>query len=115
MDDHHFTQHAAVEDVPGYSRRGAPSFFLEGPPTKIGTPHYHATQMQRQSNAGTLLDHLILGAEIAHKFKNDVPNFRDKATLESTQFFGQLGLKADTPTRTPGDRRGAKRKERNPK
>lgn len=52
-DGHHIIQDAAVRDVPGYSYSKAPSIELPGPSTKIGSPHYKATQVQRQRGGGT--------------------------------------------------------------
>jgi RHS repeat-associated protein len=52
-DAHHVIQDAAVRDLPGYSRRAAPAVQLLGPSTQVGSPHYLATQVQRQAGGGT--------------------------------------------------------------
>lgn len=48
-DSHHVIQDAAVRDLPGYRRDAAPAIVIEGPPGKIGAPHYEATQSQRRA------------------------------------------------------------------
>ncbi|MEJ2443518.1 MAG: hypothetical protein P8Y42_08675, partial [Exilibacterium sp.] len=38
--------------MPGYKTNNAPGIQLEGPANKVGTPHYNATQVQRQAGGG---------------------------------------------------------------
>src|SRR5262249_53892828 len=52
-DAHHVIQDAAVRDLPGYQTELAPGTQLEGPSSARGTPHYEATQIQRQAGGGT--------------------------------------------------------------
>jgi len=51
-DAHHIIQHAAVRNLPGYTRSGAPAIVLRGPSTRVGTPHYLATQAQNRAIGG---------------------------------------------------------------
>jgi hypothetical protein len=53
-DAHHVVQDAAVRNLPGYNTQLAPGVQLPGPSTAVGTPHYIATQVQRQAGGGTL-------------------------------------------------------------
>ena len=52
-DAHHIIQHAAVRDLPGYSRGLAPAIQLAGPSTLAGSAHYAATAVQRLAGGGT--------------------------------------------------------------
>ncbi|MHB8875584.1 MAG: RHS repeat-associated core domain-containing protein, partial [Myxococcaceae bacterium] len=52
-DAHHPIQDAAVRDLPGYDTNAAPGVQLKGPANEPGTPHYEATQAQRQAGGGT--------------------------------------------------------------
>jgi RHS repeat-associated protein len=103
-DAHHIIQDAAVRDVPGYSRSKAPAVQVDGPANVKGTPHYSATQVQRQAGGGTY------GAErrIAYKALR-------VAGMSSTQakdlvrgadkYFKTLGLNLESLLRTPGNRK----------
>jgi hypothetical protein len=62
-DSHHIVQDAAVRDLPGYRRGEAPAILLQGPANTRGTPHYHATQRQRQYGGGTLGKEMRIAAE----------------------------------------------------
>ena len=52
-DAHHTIQDAAVRDLPEYKSAAAPGVELPGPSNQRGTPHYNATQTQRQVGGGT--------------------------------------------------------------
>ena len=103
-DGHHIVQDAAVRDLPGYSRSRAPAVQLDGPSTLRGSPHYRATQVQRQRGGGTY------GAErrIAYKSmrKAGVSKEHARSLIEQAdEFFRSLGVTPSTPTRIPGNRR----------
>ncbi len=52
-DSHHVIQNAAMKgSVSDYNEMAAPAVQLEGPPNKVGTEHYIATQSQRQRGGG---------------------------------------------------------------
>ena len=51
-DAHHVIQDAAVRNLPGYDTMAARGVQLPGPSTARGTPHYLATQVQRQAGGG---------------------------------------------------------------
>lgn len=102
-DAHHIIQDAAVRDLPGYSPRSAPARQLAGPSTQPGTPHYNATQVQRQPGGGTY------GAErrIGYKALRKAGLSPDEARYEigrADEYFESLGVTRSTPTRIPGNR-----------
>jgi hypothetical protein len=103
-DAHHVIQDAAVRDLPGYNRDHAPAVELAGPSTKIGSPHYEATQYQRQAGGGTFgaerqIGYMALraaGVSAAHA---------TQVVIRATSYFYKLGVTLTTPTRIPGNRR----------
>lgn len=102
-DAHHVIQDAAVRDLPGYNTRLAPGVQLPGPANAIGTPHYRATQVQRQAGGGTY------GAErrIAYKALREAGYSRGDARqsiAEADVYFNSIGVTSSTPTRIPGGR-----------
>ncbi|MCW6005677.1 DNRLRE domain-containing protein [Micromonospora sp. CPCC 205371] len=103
-DSHHIYQHAAMRDLPGVTHGDSPAIALQGPSTKRGTPHYHATQVQRQHGGGTL------GAETQIALQALVAAGLDPQTAlekvyEARKYFYGLGMCDDTPTRIPGNRK----------
>ena len=103
-DGHHIIQDAAVKDLPGYSRDAAPSVQLEGPPTKKGSPHYKATQVQREAGGGTY------GSErrIAYKALRNAgisANVSKALVRYADVYFSSIGVTPSTPTRIPGNRK----------
>ena len=102
-DAHHIIQDAAVRDLPGYISKDAPGVHLPGPSSNVGTPHFRATEVQRQAGGGTY------GAErrIAYKALRSAgfsPTEARAAIARSDTYFGGLGVSRSTPTRTPGNR-----------
>jgi RHS repeat-associated protein len=104
---HHIIQHAAVRDVPGYSKYDAPAIVLIGPAIVPGTPHYYATQAQRAASVGG-----SYGAErqvaVAALRAAGMPASVVLASLEAADsyFTGDIGLTYDSTLRVPGDRWG---------
>lgn len=106
-DAHHIIQDAAVRELPGYNTNHAPGVKLEGPSTKIGTPHYAATQAQRQPGGGTY------GAERRIGYKSlraagYSPEDSRLEVLRADQYFESIGIDLNTPTRTVGNRKKTK-------
>jgi hypothetical protein len=103
-DAHHVIQDAAVRDLAGYDTNAARGVQRQGPSTAIGTPHYEATQVQRQAGGGTY------GAErsIAYNALR-AAGYSDaeiiQAIKEADQYFNSIGVNENTPTRIPGNRR----------
>jgi RHS repeat-associated protein len=102
-DAHHVIQDAAVRDLPGYNTNSAPGVRLPGSSTTKGTPHYNATQVQRQFGGGTY------GAErrIAYKAlrRAGLSEAAAHRTIqEADAYFRSIGVDPTTPTRVPGNR-----------
>jgi hypothetical protein len=102
-DAHHVIQDAAVRDLPGYDTNKAPGVQLEGPSTKIGSPHYKATQAQRLPGGGTY------GAErrIGYRSLREAGYTKEQARaaiFEADKYFESIGVTQDTLTRSPGNR-----------
>lgn len=104
-DKHHFTQKATVRDVPGWNSGDAPSIHAEGPSTTKGTRHYKATQMQSGLTGETVGEEILNGIEVAHATGMISTELRDYLLWESAQYAKFIGLRFDTPTRIPGNRR----------
>ncbi|GIZ16445.1 hypothetical protein RCZ15_12890 [Capnocytophaga catalasegens] len=103
-DAHHVIQDAAVRDLPGYDTNKAPGVQLEGPSTKVGSPHYNATQAQRVSGGGTY------GAKrrIGYRALREAGFTREQtraAIFEADKYFESIGVTKETVTRKPGNRR----------
>jgi len=103
---HHVFQDAAVNDLPGYKRGSAPATHLEGPPNRVGTPHYNATQVQNQIEYGGG----TLGAErkIAYRAlrAGGYDEVQAKAIIRGAdKYFEVLGFDINTPTKIPKTRR----------
>jgi RHS repeat-associated protein len=102
-DSHHIIQDAAVRDLPGYSRNAAPAVQLPGPSTRVGSPHYEATQVQRQAGGGNYAAERRIGYKALRRGgvskceARDLINFAD-------DYFNGLGVGPQTPTRIPGNR-----------
>ena len=103
-DAHHVIQDAAVRDLPGYSRSEAPAVHLLGPSTRPGTPHYNATQVQRQPGGGTYAAERRIGYKALRKA--GMPQEAARAALHQADvYFASLGANFMTATRIPGNRR----------
>jgi RHS repeat-associated protein len=105
-DAHHVIQDAAVRDIKGYQTNAAPGVQLQGPSNVRGTPHYEATQVQRQSGGGTY------GAErrIGYKALRRAGRSKEEARGEierADKYFNNLGVTKETETRIPGNRPNA--------
>jgi hypothetical protein len=103
-DAHHVIQDAAVRDLPGYDTNKAPGVQLEGPSTKVGSPHYNATQSQRTAGGGTY------GSErkIGYRALREAGFTREQARSaisEADKYFESIGVTKDTVTRVPGNRK----------
>lgn len=102
-DSHHIIQDAAVRDLPNYSRKNAPAVQLEGPSTKAGTPHYNATQAQRQSGGGTYASERRMGYRALREA--GVPQETSKKLIrQADDYFKGIGVTPNTQTRIPGNR-----------
>jgi hypothetical protein len=102
-DAHHVIQDAAVRDLPGYSTTSAPGVQLHGPSTARGTPHYSATQVQRQSGGGTYAAERRIGYKALRQSGFSEAEAR-QAIQEADDYFFGIGVQPNTPTRIPGNR-----------
>ncbi len=104
-DAHHIIQDAAVRDVEKYDRNKAPAVQLKGPSTTRGTPHFLATQAQRDADVGG-----TYGAErqVAYDSLIAAGYSSDEAVAAVARadeyFMGELGLTHSSVLRWPGDR-----------
>jgi len=103
-DAHHVIQDAAVRDLPGYNTKLAPGVQLQGPSTAVGTPHYVATQIQRQAGGGTLGAEMRIGYKSLRKAGYSETQAR-QVIKESQDYFSSIGATSTTPTRVPGNRK----------
>ena len=107
QDSHHIIQHAAVKDIPGYDFLDAPTVQLEGPSQVIGTEHQLATKVQRSAGGGNYAAERRIGYKALRKAgvpENEARDFINNAD----QYFQKLGVKPDTKTAIPGNRKGPK-------
>ena len=102
-DAHHVVQDAAVRDLPGYNTQLAPGVQLPGPSTAVGTPHYIATQVQRQAGGGTLAAEMRIGYKALRQAGYSEAQAR-QIIAESDAYFRRIGATPSTPTRIPGNR-----------
>jgi RHS repeat-associated protein len=103
-DAHHVVQDAAVRDLPGYDTNAAPGVQLAGPSSKAGTPHYGATQSQRQPGGGDY------GSERLVAFRAlRAAGFSERqaqAMVERVDdWFTGINVTPSTTTRIPGNRK----------
>jgi hypothetical protein len=103
-DAHHIIQHAAVKNVPGYRRGAAPAIQLPGPSTKVGSPHYKATQVQRRAGGGTYGAERRIGYKALRKAGLTPAESRAEIKRADDYFMGVLGLTHSSPTRAVGNR-----------
>mgnify|MGYP002136850180 CR=1 FL=1 len=102
-DAHHVIQDAAVRDLPRYDPRAATATPLRGPSNVVGTPHYKATQVQRQAGGGTYAAERRIGYKALRAAGVSPENAR--AAIEAAdRYFGSIGVSPSTPTRTPLNR-----------
>jgi hypothetical protein len=102
-DAHHVIQDAAVRDLPGYSTQVAPGVQLPGPSTARGTPHYSATQVQRQPGGGTYAAERRIGYKALRRGGLCEAEAR-QAIQEADGYFSAIGVGPGTSTRIPGNR-----------
>lgn len=104
-DAHHIIQDAAVRDVAGYKATDAPGVRLRGPSTKVGSPHYEATQVQRAANVGGTYGAERQVACMALAAAGCSPTMIADALARADDYFmRELGLTLDSPLRVPGNR-----------
>jgi hypothetical protein len=96
-------QDAAVRDLPGYSTKAAPGVQLTGPSTARGTPHYSATQVQRQPGGGTYAAERRIGYKALRRGGLCEAEAR-QAIQEADGYFSGIGVGPGTSTRIPGNR-----------
>ena len=102
-DAHHVIQDAAVRNLPGYSSRSAPGIQLPGPSTLKGSPHYTATQTQRQLGGGTYASERRIGYKAIRRA--GVPRVEARQIMsEVDEYFRSIGVQPTTSTRIPGNR-----------
>jgi hypothetical protein len=102
-DAHHVIQDAAARDLPGYNTNAAPGVQLSGPASTPGTPHYHATQIQRQAGGGTYAAERRIGYK-ALRAAGFSPGQARAEIQRADEYFSGIGVKPDTVTRVPGNR-----------
>ena len=93
-----------MRDLPGYTRSEAPAVHLPGPATRPGTPHYNATQVQRQSGGGTYAAERRIGYKALRK-AGMAPGEARVTLHQADGYFASLGVHLATVTRIPGNRR----------
>ncbi|MDD4933690.1 MAG: hypothetical protein PHO89_09540 [Methylacidiphilaceae bacterium] len=102
-DAHHVIQDAAVRDLPGYNSQLAPGVQLSGPSTAVGSPHYTATQVQRQAGGGTLASEMRIGYKALRQAGYSETQAR-QIIAETDAYFRSIGATPSTSTRIPGNR-----------
>jgi len=102
-DVHHVIQDAAVRDLHGYNTLLARGVRLPGPSTAVGTPHYIATQVQRQAGGGTLAAEMRIGYKALRRAGYSEAQAR-QIIAEAGAYFKSIGATPSTPTRIPGNR-----------
>ena len=102
-DAHHIIQDAAVRDIPGYDRNDAPAIQLDGPSNVIGTPHYYATQAQRNGEHGTYGAERKTAIEALQAAGVPDEEIADAVNRADNYFINKLGISEDTETRIPGN------------
>lgn len=107
-DRHHVMQQATIRDFDKFRKRDGPSIYLDGPSHKVGSAHYHATQMQRRLWADNVIDEVLNTVEIVEKAGNLRPEQRYQLAWEIAEYLKFLDITAETPIRVPGNRRSPK-------
>jgi len=103
-DAHHVIQDAAVRDLAGYDTNAAPGAQLAGPASRRGTPHYAATQIQREAGGGTYAAERRIAYKALRRAGFTANEAR--ATIHRADtYFRSLGVLPETRTRIPGNRR----------
>jgi hypothetical protein len=82
----------------------APAIQLDGPSTKVGSPHYKATQTQRQAGGGTYGAERRMGYKAMRKA--GVSKEQSRSVIKKAdQYFESIGVDKSTKTRLPGNRK----------
>lgn len=102
-------QHAAVRNLPGYTKSQAPSILLDGRSNVKGTQHYKATQVQREPGGGSVGAELPVTARGLDETGALSPEGRHQAMMEILQYLKFHGHRSVTPTLIPGNRRKPKK------
>ena len=102
-DAHHVIQDAAARELAGYSRGAAPAVELPGPSTLVGSPHYGATQLQRQAGGGTYAAERRIGYRALRKAGVSAERARSLVAF-ADEYFASIGVGPSTPMRIPGNR-----------
>lgn len=92
-----------MRDLPGYSTTAARGVQLPGPSTARGTPHYAATQVQRELGGGTYAAERRIGYKALRRAGYSEAEAR-QAIQEADNYFFGIGVQPNTPTRIPGNR-----------
>ncbi len=103
-DAHHIIQDAAAKNLPGYKTNSAPGVQLAGPANKIGTPHYKATQVQRQRGTGTYASEIRIGYKALRRAGLSRAEARAQIS-HADEYFQGLGVTGSTRMRPVGNRR----------
>ena len=103
-DGHHIIQDASVRDIDNYNRNSAPAIRLEGPSTKIGTEHNIATKIQRERGGGSYSSERRIAYKALRKAGIEKDTAKD-AIKKTDLYFSTIGVKPDTITRIPGNRK----------
>jgi hypothetical protein len=103
-DGHHIIQDASVRDIPRYNRNEAPAIRLDGPSTKLGTEHNIATKIQREPGGGSYSAERRIAYKALRKAKIERGTAR-RAIEKADSYFSKIGVKPETPTRIPGNRK----------
>jgi RHS repeat-associated protein len=101
---HHIIQDAAARDLPSYRKADGPSVQLRGPSTNKWSPHYIATQVQRQRGGGTYASERRIGYKALRKSGMSKTDTRT-AISEADKHFQSIGVTPSTMMRIPGNRR----------
>lgn len=94
-----------MRDIKGYNRFEAPAIQLDGPSTLKGTPHNIATSIQRQVGGGTYGAERRMGYKALRKAGLLVDEAKSAIRGADKYFMEKLGLKLDSVTRIPGNRK----------
>ena len=77
---------------------------LSEPANKVGTPHYNATQVQRQRGTGTYASERRIGYKAMRR--GGLSRNEARAQIGHTdEYFGGLGVTGSTKMRPVGNRR----------
>jgi hypothetical protein len=104
-DAHHIIQDASVKELPGYNKNKAPAVKLEGPSNRYGTEHYIATKIQKGPGGGTYAAERHIAYKALRRAGFSEAEARNLIKI-ADDFFSKLGVKPQTTTRIPKNRRG---------